>query len=70
MKIGDLVRRIHRTPGQQQRALKFGDSTKDIGVVVEINSVTRQCLILFSQSPKPVVYPISGEYLEILNETR
>lgn len=70
MEIGDLVRRLYRTPGQKQRSLKFGNSTRDIGIVVRVDKGSRQCLVLFGQSQKPIVFPTGSRYLEILNEAR
>jgi hypothetical protein len=69
VKVGDLVCRKYVSSKQKQRVLKFNPNMKNTGVITKINEEDELCVVRFRKDSQEVIFPISGDYLEIISES-
>jgi hypothetical protein len=69
MKVGDLVYRKYVSNKQKQRVLKFNPNMKNTGVVTKIDKERDLCIVWFRDDAEEAIFPISGDYLEIISES-
>jgi hypothetical protein len=69
VKVGDLVCRKYVSSKQKQRVLKFNPNMKNTGVITKINEEDELCVVWFRKDTEEAIFPISGDYLEVISES-